>query len=157
MYAFDNCCSLTLRFNHWIECCAQPATKTQTINSEMLMLKNTSTIYGNHFASLKTSEFIRLFSRLCVCATKSQAIIYDSCCVLLYVMFYFGRISFVFTACTATSCMLVQSKHGMRKENRRKEGKNGAFRNERANENVCSRVQTNSNAQMKYLKSDIKK
>lgn len=89
-------------------CCAHQQPKTQTINSEMLMLKNTSTIYGNHFASLKTSEFIRKI-----------AIIYDSCCVLLYVMFYFGRISFVFTACTATSC-IVQSNHAKGKRESKK-------------------------------------
>lgn len=153
MYAFDNCCSLTLRFNHWVVC--SPTTKTQTINSEML--KNTSTIYGNHFASLKTSEFIRLFSRLWVRWEKSQSYMIRVvfCCLLCFtsvVYLLFLR--------------LVQKHHasynqimGRAKRIHRKEGGKGALRNERerASERVRSQVQTNSNAQMKYLKSDIKK
>lgn len=95
MYAFDNRCSVGSFTFH--ECCAyhnhqyhtiavvatnsnnnsnNNSNKKQTINFEMLMLKNTSTLYGNHFASLKTSEFIRIspksrnhiwFVVLCVC------------------------------------------------------------------------------------------
>lgn len=106
---------------------------------------------------LKQANLFAYFPRLSV--LRKVAIIYDSCCVLLYVMFYFGRISFVFTACTAASC-IVHSNHGKRKTIARK-GREAmelfGMREREQTKTIAREYKTNSDAQMKYLKSDIKK